>query len=128
MKKVMYKITIILLIGIMLISSYFVFRDCKEDKKQEKIFEELIVIANNEGNEKEQIQEVLGDSVTYAIQEEQLGTGHAVIQATKLLEGKNIAVVSDAGTPGICDPGEVIIKKCIEENIKVVQMSIEKFL
>ena len=41
----------------MLISSYFVFRDCKEDKKQEKIFEELIVIANNEGNEKEQIQE-----------------------------------------------------------------------
>ena len=38
MKKVMYKITIILLIGIMLISSYFVFRDCKEDKKQEKIF------------------------------------------------------------------------------------------
>ena len=57
MKKVMYKITIILLIGIMLISSYFVFRDCKEDKKQEKIFEELIVIANNEGNEKEQIQE-----------------------------------------------------------------------
>ena len=28
----------------------------------------------------------------------------------KLKEGKNIAIVSDAGTPGICDPGEVIIK------------------
>ena len=38
----------------------------------------------------------------------------------KLKEGKNIAVVSDAGTPGICDPGEIVIKKCIEENIKVV--------
>ncbi len=38
----------------------------------------------------------------------------------KLLEGKNIALVSDAGTPGICDPGEVIIKKCIEENIQVI--------
>ena len=34
--------------------------------------------------------------------------------------GKNIALVSDAGTPGICDPGEEIIKKCIEENIIIV--------
>ena len=38
----------------------------------------------------------------------------------ELKEGKNIAVVSDAGTPGICDPGEIIIKKCIEENIMIV--------
>ena len=30
----------------------------------------------------------------------------------KLKEGKHIALVSDAGTPGICDPGEEIIKKC----------------
>ena len=34
--------------------------------------------------------------------------------------GKNIALVSDAGTPGICDPGEEIIKKCIEEDITIV--------
>ena len=38
----------------------------------------------------------------------------------ELKKGKNIAIVSDAGTPGICDPGEIIIKKCIEENIKIV--------
>ena len=38
----------------------------------------------------------------------------------KLQEGKNIALVSDAGTPGICDPGEEIIKKCIELEIEVV--------
>ena len=31
-----------------------------------------------------------------------------------------MAVVSDAGTPGICDPGEVLIKKCIEEEIDVI--------
>lgn len=34
-----------------------------------------------------------------------------------LKEGKSVALVSDAGTPGISDPGSVIIKKCIEENI-----------
>lgn len=32
-------------------------------------------------------------------------------------EGKNIAIISDAGTPGISDPGEVIVKKCVEKNI-----------
>ncbi|AQR97959.1 MULTISPECIES: 16S rRNA (cytidine(1402)-2'-O)-methyltransferase [Clostridium] len=34
-----------------------------------------------------------------------------------LFEGKSVAVVSDAGTPGISDPGSVIVSKCIEENI-----------
>ena len=38
----------------------------------------------------------------------------------KLREGQNIALVSDAGTPGICDPGEVVIRKCIEEGIETI--------
>lgn len=38
----------------------------------------------------------------------------------KLKNGENIALVSDAGTPGICDPGEEVIKKAIEEEINVV--------
>lgn len=42
------------------------------------------------------------------------------ILINKLKEGKNIAVVSDAGTPGISDPGEVIAKRAIEENIEVI--------
>ncbi len=42
------------------------------------------------------------------------------ILVEKLLEGQDIALVSDAGTPGICDPGEVVIKKCIEERIEVI--------
>ncbi len=39
---------------------------------------------------------------------------------SKLKEGKNIALVSDAGTPGICDPGEAVIHKSIEEGIQVI--------
>ena len=38
----------------------------------------------------------------------------------KLESGQNVALVSDAGTPGISDPGEVIIKKAIERKINVV--------
>jgi len=38
----------------------------------------------------------------------------------KIKEGKNIAIVSDAGTPGISDPGEVIVKEALKEGIEVV--------
>lgn len=33
--------------------------------------------------------------------------------------GENIAVISDAGTPGISDPGSVVLRKCIEEGVEV---------
>ena len=36
-----------------------------------------------------------------------------------LKSGKDIAVVSDAGTPGISDPGTDLVKKAVSENINV---------
>jgi 16S rRNA (cytidine1402-2'-O)-methyltransferase len=38
----------------------------------------------------------------------------------KLVEGKNIAVITDAGTPGISDPGEELVKQCYEAGVKVI--------
>ena len=38
----------------------------------------------------------------------------------QLKEGKNIALVSDAGMPGISDPGHDLIRLCIEEDIQVI--------
>ena len=38
----------------------------------------------------------------------------------KLKDGKNIAIVSDAGTPGISDPGEEVVKEAIKENIQII--------
>ena len=40
----------------------------------------------------------------------------------KLKNGENIAIVTDAGTPGISDPGEVIVKEAIENNIEVISI------
>ena len=37
-----------------------------------------------------------------------------------LIEGKDIAEITDAGTPGISDPGEELVKKCYEAGIEVV--------
>ena len=39
---------------------------------------------------------------------------------TDLKKGKSIAVVSDAGMPGICDPGENIVSKVKSEGIDVI--------
>lgn len=38
----------------------------------------------------------------------------------KLKEGKNIALATDAGTPGISDPGNTLIAEIVKNNIKVV--------
>lgn len=40
----------------------------------------------------------------------------------QLLEGKKIALISDAGTPAISDPGEVLVQKCQEAGITVTSL------
>lgn len=39
---------------------------------------------------------------------------------TLLQEGKHVALISDAGTPGISDPAYILVKRAIEENITIV--------
>jgi len=38
----------------------------------------------------------------------------------KMLQGKRVALVTDAGTPGISDPGEEVVKEAIKNNIEVI--------
>ena len=39
-----------------------------------------------------------------------------------LLDGKNIALITDAGTPGISDPGEELVKMCYDAGITVTSI------
>ena len=43
----------------------------------------------------------------------------SAVLIAKLKEGHDIALVSDAGTPGISDPGYYLINRAIDENIKI---------
>ncbi len=40
----------------------------------------------------------------------------------KMREGTRIALITDAGTPAISDPGEVLVRRCIEEGITVTSL------
>jgi len=39
---------------------------------------------------------------------------------SKMIEGMDVAMVSDAGTPGISDPGHVLVSKAIAEGIEII--------
>ncbi|GAB2668786.1 16S rRNA (cytidine(1402)-2'-O)-methyltransferase [Flavihumibacter cheonanensis] len=46
---------------------------------------------------------------------------HKVLQhlVDQLVAGKNMAVLTDAGTPGISDPAFLLVRECIRNNVKV---------
>ncbi len=46
--------------------------------------------------------------------------GHKLVE--KMQEGMDIALITDAGTPGISDPGEELVKMCYESGIEVTSL------
>ena len=75
MKKIIKISVVILLIGFMLISSYFIYKNMQEDKEQEEIFEELenIVTTNETNEEKEQQEDNVNLNKLYKINNDIVG-------------------------------------------------------
>lgn len=46
----------------------------------------------------------------------------AKVLVEEMLQGKNIALITDAGTPGISDPGEELVRQCFEAGVKVTSL------
>lgn len=49
-------------------------------------------------------------------------TEKARVLVEKLISGINIALITDAGTPGISDPGEELVKQCYQAGIEVTSL------
>ena len=49
-------------------------------------------------------------------------TDKAKVLVDKILAGQTIALITDAGTPGISDPGEELVRQCVEAGIEVLSV------
>jgi len=61
--------------------------------------------------------EISKPMISYHRHNEEIKTDRII---EELKEGKNIALVSDAGTPVISDPGEIIVRQAVEEGIEII--------
>ena len=46
----------------------------------------------------------------------------AKVLVNRMLDGENIALITDAGTPGISDPGEELVRQCYEAGVEVTSL------
>jgi len=78
------------------------------------------------GYKKEIIQEYFGDEVAYVVQEEQLGTGHAAMQAKDLLKGQTDAVMIYYGDHALYKPETVknLISKYQAEKPTIAMLTV----
>ncbi len=83
-----------------------------ENVESSSIDESIVVV----GHEKEVIMDLLGTRVQYAVQEEQLGTGHAALMAKSLLEDKEGTTLILLGDMPLID--DVIINKILSTHQK----------
>lgn len=73
-KKVLYMFSIILLISLILISSYFIYKELKQNKEQEDNFEELIeIVEQTNPEDKEQEEKIVNIEELYSINNDIVG-------------------------------------------------------
>ncbi len=87
-----------------------------------KILSEVDFIAAEDTRNTQKLLRILGINNTTISYYEHNKREHGELIIKKLLGGESCALVSDAGTPAISDPGEDIVRLCYENNISVTSV------
>ena len=89
-----------------------------ESIRQSGIDDKPVIVV---GYEKEKVIKELGDKYQYVIQKEQLGTGHAVVSAEKILKNKTENVIVFYGDHPFIRPQTIkkLLEKHLESNAKI---------
>lgn len=67
-------------------------------------------------------QSIVIDDLTFEILDKKTSEDDALQMILPLLEGKKAGVISEAGCPGIADPGALAVEMCHQNNIPVVPL------
>lgn len=83
-------------------------------------------IVENEKTARKFIKSICPDKVQSSLQLSSLNKHTEVSEHNKMIqpciEGKNVGLMSEAGCPGVADPGAVIVKLAHEKNIQVIPL------
>lgn len=89
-------------------------------RRAEEVLRKAEVVAAEDTRHSRKLLTALGISSEMISYREHNREGAAQKILTMMREGRDVALITDAGTPGISDPGHYLVKLCVEEGLPVV--------
>jgi 16S rRNA (cytidine1402-2'-O)-methyltransferase len=85
-----------------------------------RVLKEVKIIAAEDTRRTRKLLDAYQISTTMTSLYDRIEDRKSSMLISKINEGMDVAIVSDAGTPGISDPGYVLVSKAIAEGIKII--------
>ena len=89
-------------------------------RRAEEVLREVDLVAAEDTRHSRKLLSALGISTEMISYREHNRKDAAKMIIAKLEQGRDIALITDAGTPGVSDPGHYLVGLCVEESIPVV--------
>lgn len=89
-------------------------------RRAEEVLRKAEVVAAEDTRHSRKLLTALGISSEMISYREHNREGAAQKILTMMRDGRDVALITDAGTPGISDPGHYLVKLCVEEGLPVV--------